>query len=116
MTDQPRPSPLPHHRLVAYQVAVQLLIAIKAAEIRDTTLRDHALRAAKSAVLNIAESTGRITRADKARVFTIARGESLEAFAALETAGLVGDVDAVHVERCLPLANRLYALLTGLIR
>jgi hypothetical protein len=67
-------------------------------------------------VLDVAEGAGRFTRADKARAFTIARGEGLEAFAALETAALVGDADATHVERCLPVARRLYALLTGLIR
>lgn len=116
MTDQPRPPQLPHHRLVAYHVAVELLLVIKAAEIRDAKLRDEALRSAKSAVLNIAEGAGRLTRADKARAFTIARGEGLEAFAALETASLVGDADAAHVTRCLPIAQRLYALLTGLLR
>jgi four helix bundle protein len=116
MTDQRRPSSLPHHRLVAYQVAVELLLAIKAAEIRDATLRDQALRAGKSAVLNIIEATGRLSRADKRRAFTIARGEGVEAFGALETAALTGDAEAVHAERCHPIAKRLYALLTGLIR
>lgn len=116
MTDQPGAPRLPHHRLVAYHVAVELLLVVKAAEIRDSKLRDEALRAAKSAVLNIAEGAGRVSRADKARAFTIARGEGLEAFAALETAALVGDADHCHVERCLPVAQRLYALLTGLLR
>jgi four helix bundle protein len=97
-------------------VAVELLLAIKAAEIRDATLRDQALRAGKSAVLNIIEATGRFSHADKRRAFTIARGEGLEAFGALETAGLTGDVDVVHVERAFPLADRLYALLTGLLQ
>jgi len=79
MTDQPRPPQLPHHRLVAHHVAVELLLVVRAAEIRDAKLRDEALRAAKSAVLNVAEGAGRVTRADKARAFTIARGEGLEA-------------------------------------
>jgi len=116
MTDQPRPPQLPHHRLVAYHVAVELLLAIKAAEIRDAKLSDEALRSAKSAVLNVAEGAGRLTRADKVRAFTIARGEGLEAFAALETAALIGDADATQVRQCLPIAQRLYALLTGLLR
>ncbi|MBX3207092.1 MAG: four helix bundle protein [Labilithrix sp.] len=116
MTNQSTPTQLPHHRLVAYQVAVELLLGVKAANIRDAKLRDEALRAAKSAVLNIAEGAGRVTRADKGRAFTIARGEGLEAFAALETAALVGDAEAADVERCLPVARRLYALLTGLLR
>lgn len=86
------------------------------AEIRDAKLRDEALRAAKSAVLNVAEGAARVTRADKGRAFAIARGEAVEAFAALETAAVVGDAEAVHVERCVPVAERLYALLTGLLR
>jgi hypothetical protein len=72
-----------------------------------------ALRKAPCSTL---EGAGRLTRADKARAFTIARGEGLQAFAALETASLVGDADAEHVQRCLPIAQRLYAVLTGLLR
>jgi four helix bundle protein len=100
---------------VAYHVAVELLLAVKGAQTRDAKLRDEALRGAKSAVLNIAEGPGRLTKADKNRAFTIARGEGLEAFAALETAGLVGDAQAEDVKRRLPIARRLYALLTGLL-
>jgi four helix bundle protein len=116
MTDQPTPPRLPHHRLVAYHVAVELLLAIKAAAIRDATLRDQALRAAKSAVLNVAEGAARVTRPDQRRAFAIARGEGVEAFAALEIAALAGDAESAHVDRCLPVAERLYALLTGLLR
>jgi four helix bundle protein len=78
MTDQtkPRAALLPHHKLVAYGVAVELLLAVKAANVRDTKLRDEAVRAAKGACLNCAEGAGRVSRADKARVFAIARGEA----------------------------------------
>jgi four helix bundle protein len=118
MTIPPSPPSLrlPHHRLAAYQVAVELLVALKAAGIRDSKLRDEALRAAKSVCCNVAEAAGRVSRADKARAFTIARGEALEAFAALEVAALTGEASADDVEHCLVIANRLYALLTGLIR
>ncbi len=116
MTDQPRQSQLPHHRLAAFHVAVELLCIVKGAQIRDAKLRDEALRAARSACCNVAEGAGCFTRADKARAFTIARGEALEAFAALEVAALVGDADAAHVEQALPIASRLYALLAGLVR
>ncbi len=116
MTDRPRPPQLPHHRLVAYRISTELLVAIKAAGIRDAKLRDEALRAAKSVCCNIAEGAGRFSRADKARALTIARGECVEAFAALETAAAVGDAEQADVAACLPLTRRLYALLTGLIR
>ena len=70
---------LPHHKLLAYGVAIQLLEAVRGARIRDAHLRDQAMRAAKSACLNAAEGAGRVTRADKARVFAIARAEALGA-------------------------------------
>jgi four helix bundle protein len=118
MTDRntsPRPQ-LPHHKLVAYHVAVEFLMAVKAANIRDSKLRDEAHRAAKSTCLNTAEGAGRVTRADKARAFTIARGEAVEAVAAVEIAALADEADADAAERCVHIANRLVALLTGLIR
>lgn len=100
---------------MAYRVAAELLLGIRAAGIRDSRLRDQALRSATSVVCNIAEGSGRVTRKERKRAFTIARGEGVEAFAALEMAGLMGEVEAEHVQRCLPIAGRLYALLTGLI-
>ncbi len=109
-------SRLVHHRLVAYQVAVELLTAVRAANIKDAHLRDQALRAAKSVCLNTAEGAGRVTRADKARAFAIARGEAVEAAAAVEIAELAGDAADGATDRCLPLAERVVALLTGLIR
>jgi four helix bundle protein len=117
MTDRRSPRPqLPHHRLVAYHVALELLHVVKAAEIRDAKLRDQAMRAAKSAALNIAEAAGRTSPADRARVFAIARGEAMEAAAAVEIAALAGDADGAAFDACLPVADRLVALLTGLCR
>jgi four helix bundle protein len=84
---------LPQETLAAYQVACELLVAVKMAEIADLKLRDQALRAAKSVCLNIAEATGR-TGADQKRVVCIARGEASETVAALHIAGLCGDCDA----------------------
>ena len=62
--------------------------------IRDAKLRDEAVRSAKSACLNCAEGAGRVTRADKARAFAIARAEAVEAAAAVEIAALCGDAPA----------------------
>lgn len=109
-------SVFPHHRLVAYSVAVEFLMAVRAAGIRDSDLRAQAMRSAKSVCLNIAEATGRRTHADKARVFAIARGEAIETVAALEIAGYAGDATAEAVARCVALGARLVALLSGLMR
>ncbi len=109
-------SPLPHHRLVAYQVAVELLIVVRDARLRDAVLREQALKSAKSACLNIAEAAGRVSPADKARVFAIARGEVVEACAAVELAGVLGVASEATVEACVALSCRLVALLSGLMR
>ena len=107
---------LPHHKLLAFGVARDLLVAVRDAAIRDVHLRDQAMRAAQSACLNCAEGAARVTRADKARAFTVARGEAVEAAAAVEIAVLCGtakQADSDHVAR---LADRLVAMLTPLIR
>jgi four helix bundle protein len=107
---------LPHHRLIAFEVAKQLLMAVRGAHIRDAKLRDEATRSAKSACLNTAEGAGRVTRADKARAFAIARAEATEAAAAVEIAALCGDCPEVASASIARIADRLIALLTGLSR
>ena len=107
---------LPHHRLVAYEVAKELSIAVRDTRVKDATLRDQALRAAKSACLNTSEGAARSSKADKARVFGIARAEASEAAAAIEIAALSGDASDEDLARVATIANRLYALLTGLMR
>ena len=107
---------LPHHRLIAFEVAKQLLLAVRDAHIRDAKLRDEALRSAKSACLNTAEGAGRVTRGDKARSFAIARAEAVEAAAAVEIAALLGDCSDGASLAIARIADRLIALLTGLCR
>src|SRR3982074_3025505 len=97
---------LPHHKLEAYGVAMRLLEAVRDARIRDSHLRDQAMRAAKSACLNAAEGAGRVTRAAKARCFTIARAEACEAAAGVESAVVAGDADALALEAVLVHADR----------
>src|SRR5260370_36021795 len=84
---------LPHHKLLAYGVAMKLLDAVRDARIRDSHLRDQAMRAAKSACLNAAEGAGRVSRADKARAFAIARADACAAAAAFEIAIAAGGAD-----------------------
>ncbi len=107
---------LPHHRLHAFAVARDLLLAVRACAIRDAKLRDEALRSAKSACLNTAEGAGRVTRPDKARAFAIARAEACEAAAAVEVAALCGDAPAGAAREVAALADRLVAMLTPLAR
>jgi four helix bundle protein len=107
---------LPHHRLRCFGVAQELVVAVRAAGIRDAHLRDQALRAAKSAMLNVGEGAGRVSPADKARAFAIARGEAVEACAAVETAAVCGDAPAGAAAEVVRLTEKLYAMLTPLAR
>jgi four helix bundle protein len=107
---------LPHHKLIAYSVAQQLLLSVLACHVRDAKLRDEAVRSAKSACLNCAEGAGRVTRADKARAFAIARAEAVEAAAAVEIAVLCGDAPGEPAREVARVADRLVAILTRLCR
>jgi len=107
---------LPHHKLLAYGVALGLLEAVRGAGIRDSYLRDHAMRAAKAACLNTAEGAGRVSRADKGRAFTIARGEACEAAACVEIAVAAGDADGAALDAVIACADRFVAMTTALIR
>ena len=107
---------LPHHKLIVFGVACEMLVAVRNAHIRDAKLRDEALRAAKGVCCNCAEGAGRVTRADKARAFTVARGECVEAAAAIEVAALLGDASSEDAHRVAILADRIVAMLTRLIR
>ena len=109
-------SPLPYHRLRVWHRAVELLVAVRRAKIRDSNLRVQALRSAKSACLNISEAAARVSPADKARVFGIARGEAVEAVAAVEIAVHAGDADEGALPPVLSYGREVYAMLSALSR
>lgn len=56
------------------------------------------------------------TRADKARAYTIGRGEAAEAAAGIEISVLPGAADGEHEARIVALASRVVAMLTRLIQ
>jgi len=107
---------LPHHKLLAYGVAVQLLRAVRACSIRDAKLREEALRSAKSACLNCAEGAGRTTRGEKARAFSVARAEACEASAAAEIAAACSDAAEEGAREVVRLAAQLCRMLGPLVR
>ena len=102
---------LPHHRLAAYQLSLEFLRVVHAANVRDAEQRNQARKSAKSAARNIAEAAGRWTRADKARVYAIARGEVCEACAAVEIAAVIGCATAEDVAVVNAIGKRLSDML-----
>ena len=110
----------PHHKLLAYQNALQLLVLVK--RICDRVpagyagFRNQLLRAAGSVVANTGEGANGRTPVEKRNAFGIARKVAGEAAAwaeALAVMELVGLQDSVEF---LQLADRVAGQLTGHIR
>jgi four helix bundle protein len=106
---------LPHHTLIAYRVSLELLRVIQRTPIRDADQRAQARKSAKSAARNLAEGAGRWSRADKARVYAIARGEVCEACAAVEIAEAIGCASVEDVGQVNMLGKRLCDMIGRLI-
>jgi hypothetical protein len=88
--------------------------ATRKSAMQNFATKPHAPR--RGTCLNIAEGAARVTRADKARAYAIARGEAAEVGAAIEIAVLVGAASAEDEARIVTLASRVVAMLTRLIR
>ena len=102
---------LPHHRLQVWHVALQLVKLVHAIKIGDAEDRAQARKAASACARNIAEGAARTSRADKARVYGIARGECGECVASVELAGAKVSCDAADVAAVVTLGSRLAAML-----
>lgn len=105
----------PHHTLVAYRLALELVKLIARTRIADAQLRQQARKSAASAALNAAEGATRQTLADKRRAYAIALAECCEACAAVEIAGALGACSEGHVEAVLALGVRLKNVLSRLV-
>ena len=105
------PPSLPHHRLQVWQLALELVRLVHQIRIADAEDRQQARKAASSCARNIAEGAARRSRADKARVYAIARGECGETVASVELSGVKGGTAEADVQRVLELGSRVSAML-----
>src|SRR5215510_13291717 len=110
----PNPS-FPHHKLIGYQLALELVKLVARVRIGDAQLRQQARKSAASAALNTAEGAARQTLADKRRAYAIALAECCESCAAVEIAGALGASSAADVEAVLVLGLRLKNILSRLV-
>lgn len=110
----------PHQRLDAYRVALELLQGVERLATRlprgAGDHKDQLRRAAGATVRNLAEGTNRSRPRDKAARFVVARAECGECEASLEMIEVVGLAPGREARRLRILADRLAAMLTGLIR
>jgi len=109
-----------HQRLDAYRVALELSrgteFLTRGFPQGFADLEDQLRRSAAATVRHIAEGANRIHPRDRAARFIVAKGEVGECEAALEMAPLVVAVDPESVQHLRGLADRVAAMLTGLIR
>jgi four helix bundle protein len=78
-------------------------------------LADQLRRSAQSTPQNIAEGAGRISKLDKARHYTIARGSAMESAAHLDVMKVDNLVSDEQYRRGIELLERVVAMLTKLI-
>lgn len=107
---------MPHHKLIGYQLALELVRLIASVRISDARLREQARKSAVSAALNAAEGAGRYSQGDKSRVFAIAVSEACEAVAAVEIAAALGACRPADAEAVLVLGARVKNVLSRLVR
>ena len=107
---------LPHHTLIAFQLAKELVQLVAGTRIGHAQLRAQARKSAISAALNTAEGAARQSQADKSRLYAIALAECCECCAAVEIAGALGVCTAAHVDRVVALGTRLRDMLRKLAR
>lgn len=112
----PPSTTLPHHKLIAYQLALELVKLVASVRIRDAQLRAQARKSAASSALNTAEGAARQSLADKSRAYAIALAECCEACAAIEIAGALGACSPQDVAAVLALGVRLKNMLSRLLR
>ena len=79
-------------------------------------LAEQLRRAALSVPLNIAEGAGRISEADCARHYAIARGSAMECAAIMDALHVLSVVDELEHEQAAELLARVVAMLTKLCR
>jgi four helix bundle protein len=115
MSNKPPTHTLPHHRLIAYQLALELVKVVARTRIGEAHLRQQARKSAVSAALNAAEGAARQTVADKGRAYSIALAECCECCAAVEIAGALGVCSEASVREGVVLGTRLKNVLSRLL-
>jgi len=90
--------PFDHERFDVYRVAMEVArwVATAPFPAGNADLRDQALRASRSVVLNIAEGVGRGHGAASRHHLRLALGSAAEASAALDLMSVAGSADQQH--------------------
>ncbi|HEX7604911.1 MAG TPA: four helix bundle protein [Polyangiaceae bacterium] len=111
---------LSFQRLDVYRCAIEFLACSTALPQNlpkgYSSLAEQLRRAALSVPLNIAEGAGRVSEADGARHYAIARGSAMECAAIVDALRVLSVVDEEEYERTNELLARIVAMLTKMCR
>ena len=110
MTNTTNGEGLAFMRMDVYRVTRELVVLVGRASVGDAELRDQATRAAKSALLNLAEGLP-LSQGARQRHLTIARGSVNEVAAAVDAAEALGQLGPDETRAILALCDRLGAML-----
>ena len=110
---------LSFQKLDVYRAAIEFLaLALEIIRLLPrghADLADQLKRSAHSTPQNIAEGAGRMTKADKAKHFEIARGEAMESACTLDLLKLEELVDAGRYTRGMDLLERIVSMLSKMV-
>lgn len=106
----------PFQKLDCYVVARDFARLAHQAAIADAELRDQVTRAAKSVFLNTSEGLPDRRLGVRRKHFNIARDSLGEAVAGIDLAVVIGALGQVRAEELTVVAQRLSALLGGLLK
>jgi len=102
-------------RLDVYRVSAQFAAIVSRLRITPAGLRDQIDRASASIVLTLAEGVGRVSPADRAHFFAMARGSALECAAVLDLLHARGALSGPAHREARALLVRVVQMLTRLI-
>jgi four helix bundle protein len=110
--------PFDHERLDVYQAALDFAViandAVQGLPRGRSHISDQLTRASISIVLNIAEGTGKYSKADKRRYYLSAAGSATECAAALDLCKRLGLIEEQVCERGKGVLDRIVAMLVKL--
>jgi len=111
---------LSFQKLDVYQRAIEFLAFVHRILSRipkgHSDLADQLRRSAQSTPQNIAEGAGRMTRLDKGRHYTIARGSAMESASHLDVLKIEGLVNEGEYLEGIRLLEGVVSMLTKLVR
>jgi four helix bundle protein len=111
---------LDFEKLDVYRCAIEFLVIAVRLGVRvprgNADLRDQLRRASSSIALNIAEASGKTSRAERAHHHAVARGSALECAAILDVLALLGAAPPEGVDRGKRVLTRIVSMLTKMCR